>query len=52
MIICKDLILGYDKPITPKFNLTIDDNQWIGIIGKKMGCKSTFMKTILGELST
>ncbi len=51
MIICKDLVLGYDKPITPKFNLTIDDNKWIGIIGKNGAGKSTFMKTILGNLA-
>ena len=29
----------------------IDDNQWIGIIGKNGAGKSTFMKTILGNLA-
>lgn len=48
MIICKNLVLGYEKPITPRFNLEIDDNQWIGIIGKNGAGKSTFFKTILG----
>ena len=48
MIVCKNLVLGYDKPITPSFNLTIADNQWIGIIGKNGIGKSTFLKTILG----
>lgn len=53
MIVCKDLILGYDKtPITPKFNLTIEDNQWIGIIGKNGAGKSTFLKSVLGVLPT
>ncbi|MEN9946267.1 MAG: hypothetical protein RLZZ293_653 [Pseudomonadota bacterium] len=51
MIVCNDLVLGYNTPITPKFNLTIEDNQWIGIIGKNGVGKSTFLKTILGNLT-
>jgi ABC-type Mn2+/Zn2+ transport system ATPase subunit len=51
MIECKNLVLGYDKAITPEFNLTIDENQWIGIIGKNGAGKSTFLKSILGNLA-
>lgn len=50
MILCKNLVLGYDKAITPAFNLTIEDNLWIGIIGKNGAGKSTFLKSILGML--
>lgn len=46
---CK-LRLGYINPVTPLFDLTIADNQWIGIIGKNGMGKSTFFKTILGIL--
>lgn len=51
MISCDNLVLGYDAAITPKFNLAIDDNQWIGIIGKNGAGKSTFLKTMLGNLA-
>lgn len=51
MIICKNLELGYASgSLTPAFNLEIDDNQWIGIIGKNGAGKSTFLKTILGVI--
>ena len=51
MINCDNLVLGYDTAITPKFNLAINDNQWIGIIGKNGAGKSTFLKTMLGNLA-
>lgn len=51
MINCDNLVLGYDAAITPKFNLAINDNQWIGIIGKNGAGKSTFLKTMLGNLA-
>lgn len=50
MIECKKLVLGYEKAITPAFDLMIDDNKWIGIIGKNGAGKSTFLKSILGNL--
>jgi len=51
MIICKNLALGYSgAPVTSSFDLEIDDNQWIGIIGKNGAGKSTFLKTILGVI--
>lgn len=51
MIDCKDLILGYNKePISKPFSLHLPINQWFGIIGEN-GCgKSTFLKTILGNI--
>lgn len=52
MITCKNLVLGYDKAITPEFNLSIDEHQWIGIIGKNGAGKSTFLKSILGNIPT
>lgn len=48
MIKCQDLILGYTKALTPLINLNIDDNQWIGIIGKNGVGKTTFLKSLLG----
>lgn len=49
MITCTNLELGYNNiSIMPAFNLKINKNQWIGIIGKNGTGKSTFLKTILG----
>ncbi|HLX55365.1 MAG TPA: ATP-binding cassette domain-containing protein [Aquella sp.] len=50
MIECKNLVLGYNKAISEPFSLNLPNNQWFGIIGEN-GCgKSTFMKTILGNI--
>lgn len=51
MIECKNLVLGYkNTSISEPFDLTLPNNQWFGIIGEN-GCgKSTFMKTILGNI--
>ena len=51
MINCQNLILGYSKPVSPAFNLEIKNNQWIGIIGQNGAGKSTFLKTILGNIA-
>ncbi|MFN8787811.1 MAG: ATP-binding cassette domain-containing protein, partial [Neisseriaceae bacterium] len=51
MIICKNLELGYNcKNVTQAFDLEINDNQWIGVIGKNGAGKSTFLKTMLGVI--
>lgn len=51
MIKCSNLIIGYNnKPITNKLNLEIPTNSWVGIVGKNGIGKSTFLKTILGEI--
>ncbi|MCC2625573.1 MAG: transporter ATP-binding protein [Burkholderiales bacterium] len=51
MIECRNLVLGHNgKPISERFNLSLPNNKWFGIIGEN-GCgKSTFMKTILGNI--
>lgn len=50
MIKCKQLILGYQKPLTKPFDIEIMANEWLGIIGENGSGKSTFLKTILGIL--
>lgn len=50
VINCKSLVLGYREPITNPFNLEINENKWFGIIGENGIGKSTFLKTILGEI--
>lgn len=45
---CKNLVLGYNRALTKPINLVIDDDRWIGIIGKNGIGKSTFLKTLLG----
>lgn len=51
MIVCNNLVLGYHKRLSLPFNLTVNNNQWLGIIGKN-GCgKSTLLKTVLGNIS-
>jgi ABC-type Mn2+/Zn2+ transport system ATPase subunit len=50
MIRCNNLSIGYNQAVVPAINLAIDNNSWIGIIGKNGAGKSTFLKTILGNL--
>jgi ABC-type Mn2+/Zn2+ transport system ATPase subunit len=50
MIECKNLVVGYTTPLTKAFSLNIPDNKWFGIIGENGIGKSTFMKTILGDI--
>lgn len=49
---CNSLVLGYNRALTQPINLSIEDNRWIGIIGKNGIGKSTFLKTILGIRSS
>ena len=46
----KDLVIGYDHPLLPKFSKTIRKNERIEIYGKNGIGKTTFIKTILGEV--
>lgn len=50
VIECKELILGYQTPLNIPFNLSIEENKWLGIIGENGIGKSTFLKTILGSI--
>lgn len=51
MITCQNLIVGYTTPVSPQFSLEIKDNEWVGIIGQNGAGKSTFLKTVLGNLA-
>ena len=49
IIKCHQLVLGYRKQALARpFNLSIRENQWIGVIGENGSGKSTFFKSILG----
>ncbi|WP_162896658.1 metal ABC transporter ATP-binding protein [Cysteiniphilum halobium] len=50
MIQCNNLVIGHTPqfPLCNPFNLSIDQNQWLGIVGENGTGKSTFLKTILG----
>ena len=48
MIDCNQLVVGYQKPLTLPFDLHIEENKWLGIIGENGIGKSTFMKSVLG----
>lgn len=52
MIHCNSLVLGYHNtsPLNQPFDFTIDDQQWLGIIGENGTGKSTFFKTLLRSL--
>lgn len=50
MLECHNLVLGYTQPLNHEINLKIENNQWIGIIGQNGVGKSTFLKTILGNI--
>lgn len=50
MLECSDLIIGYKAPLTDPFNLAINENQWLGIIGENGSGKTTFLRTVLGDL--
>lgn len=50
IIDCQDLVLGYQDPLNNPLNLSVPENKWLGIIGENGIGKSTFLKTILGEV--
>ena len=47
---CKKLVIGYDKPLLLPINLTVQYGERIVIVGANGIGKSTFVKTILGEI--
>lgn len=50
VIDCKDLVIGYDSPLTKPMSFTIDRNKKIAIKGVNGLGKSTLLKTIIGKL--
>jgi len=46
----KDLVIGYDEPLTRTLNFSVERNQKIAIKGVNGLGKSTLLKTILGQL--
>lgn len=52
IIQCNNLSLGYkDHQLTKNFSFSIEKGAWLGIIGDNGSGKSTFFKTILGEIN-
>ena len=50
VIVAKDLVLGYDEPLTRPVDVTVERNQKIAIRGVNGLGKSTLLKTLLGLL--
>ena len=46
----KDLVIGYDEPLTRTLNFSVERNQKIAIKGVNGLGKSTLLKTLLGHL--
>ena len=46
----KDLVLGYDEPLTKPVNVTLERNQKIAVTGVNGLGKSTLLKTMLGMI--
>lgn len=47
----KDLVIGYDQPLTGKLNLGMEKGQKIAIVGANGIGKTTLLKSILGLIS-
>ncbi len=47
---CKDLVIGYDSPLTKPISLTIERNQRIAFTGANGLGKTTLLRSIIGEL--
>lgn len=50
VIDCKDLVIGYDSPLTKPMSFAIERNKKIAIKGVNGLGKSTLLKTIIGKL--
>lgn len=50
VITVKDLVIGYNEPLTKPLNFTIERNQKIAIKGVNGIGKSTLLKTLLGKI--
>ncbi len=47
----KELVIGYDQPLTKKLNLSMEKGQKIAIVGANGIGKTTLLKSILGLIS-
>ena len=50
VIVAKDLVLGYDEPLTRPVDVAVERNQKIAIRGVNGLGKSTLLKTLLGHI--
>lgn len=48
----KDLVIGYDEPLSKPLNLTMERGQKIALIGANGLGKTTLLKSILGEIKS
>ncbi len=46
----KDVVLGYDKPLSKPLNFILERNQKVAIIGSNGIGKTTLLKTLIGEI--
>ncbi len=44
------LVLGYEKPLNKPCTLSVNEHEWLGVIGHNGIGKSTFLKTLLGMI--
>jgi ATPase subunit of ABC transporter with duplicated ATPase domains len=49
-LVVKDLVIGYDQPLLKPIQMKILKNQKVVIVGKNGIGKSTFLKTLIGEI--
>ena len=47
----KDLVIGYDEPLTRPVSFTIERGEKIAVIGTNGLGKTTLLKTILGQIA-
>jgi ATPase subunit of ABC transporter with duplicated ATPase domains len=46
----KDLVIGYDRPLSKPLNLTLERGQRVAIVGANGIGKTTLLKSLLGEI--
>ncbi|MBR6756641.1 MAG: ABC-F family ATP-binding cassette domain-containing protein [Peptococcaceae bacterium] len=46
----KDLVIGYDKPLSKPLNLTLERGQKVALVGANGIGKTTLLRSLLGEL--
>lgn len=51
VLVCNDMVIGYASPLSKKIKLKFNKGEKIAVIGRNGIGKSTFLKTICGEIS-